>query len=179
MNRLINTLVMKNPFISNKKRSWLMKDVIGSMGSDCEVFKNVDFGSEPYLIEIGDNVKITYGVRFITHDGGVHVLRNLRKLSKESIYGKIKVGNNVFIGNEAMILPGVDIGNNVIIGSRSVVTKSIPSNSVVAGCPAKIVSNLDKYYNKNKSKYIDTSEKKINDRKIYLLNMDSEKFIKK
>lgn len=54
-----------------------------------------------------------------------------------SIVRNIKVGDNVFIGNEVMILSGVTVGNNVIIGAKSLVTKDCDSNSVYAGIPAK------------------------------------------
>ncbi len=68
-----------------------------------------------------------------------------RKLKSK---GKICIGNNVWIGDKATILGGVSIGDNVIVAANAVVTKDIPSNSVVAGVPARIV----KYICKNDSK---------------------------
>lgn len=105
--------------------------------------KDVSFGSEPYLIEIGDDVTITQKVVFHTHDGGVGVLR--KKFPGINVFGKIKVGNNVFIGSNTIILPGVTIGNNVVIGAGSVVTKNVASNSVVAGVPAKFIKSIEEY----------------------------------
>ena len=58
--------------------------------------------------------------------------------------GPIEIGNNVWLGDKVAILSGVKIGDNVIVGANSVVTKSIPSNCVVAGIPAKIIKVLDK-----------------------------------
>lgn len=49
----------------------------GGIGRECEMFSSVEFGSEPYLIDIGDNVRLTYGVTFITHDGGLWKLRKI------------------------------------------------------------------------------------------------------
>jgi acetyltransferase-like isoleucine patch superfamily enzyme len=105
--------------------------------------KRISFGSEPFLVEIGDNVTITSGVTFQTHDGGVGLFR--KEYPGINVFGRIKVGNNVFIGQDAMIMFGVTIGDNVVIGARSVVTKNVPSNVVVAGVPARIIRTLDEY----------------------------------
>lgn len=62
----------------------------------------------------------------------------------------ITIGNDVYIGNNVIILPGVEIGNNVIIGAGAVITKNIPNNSVVAGVPAKVIKSTDEYFEKIK-----------------------------
>lgn len=104
------------------------------------------FGSEPYLITIGKNVEITAGVVFITHDGAVWTLRNFdEKYKTLDVFGPIKIGDNVFIGNNAVILPGVTIGDNVVIGAGSVVAKSIPANSVAAGNPCRVIRSISEY----------------------------------
>lgn len=109
----------------------------------------MEFGSEPYLIELGDNVRITNGVRFVTHDGGLWVLRNLGKIDiSVGKFGKIKVGSNTHIGWNAIIMPGVTIGSNCIIGCGAVVTKDIPDNSVAVGVPARVIETIDEYYEK-------------------------------
>ena len=111
------------------------------------------FGSEPYLITIGENVEITAGVVFITHDGAVWTLRNFDEKYKDlDVFAPIKVGNNVFIGNNAIILPGVTIGDNVVIGAGAVVAKDIPSNSVATGVPAKVIKTLEEYGEKSLEK---------------------------
>ncbi|MFN5630047.1 MAG: acyltransferase, partial [Bacteroidota bacterium] len=96
--------------------------------------KNISFGSEPFLIKIGDDVTITPVVKFQSHNGGVALFRKEHK--GMNVFGKIKIGNNLFIGEDAMIMYGVSIGNNVVIGARSLVTKDIPENSVAVGPPA-------------------------------------------
>ena len=101
------------------------------------------FGSEPYLISLGDHVTVTSNVRFVTHDGGVWVLRD--EEPSIDVFGRIVVGSNVFIGLSTIILPGVTIGDNVVIGAGSVVNRDIPANSVAAGVPARVVSSLDNY----------------------------------
>lgn len=109
------------------------------------------FSTEPWLISIGNNVHIAYGVRFITHDGGTLVI-DYHKYGKEPfvICGNIEVGDNVYIGERVTILPGVKIGNNVIIGAGSVVTKDIPSNTVAAGIPCKPINTIENYVEKIK-----------------------------
>jgi len=102
------------------------------------------FGSEPYLIKLGDHVTITEGVRFITHDGGVWVFRPIHP--DIDVFGKIVVGNNVFIGTGAIVLPGVTIGENSIIGAGAVVTRDIPPGSVAVGVPAKPIMTVDDYW---------------------------------
>ena len=120
------------------------------IGNNCKFMGRVNFGTEPYLVQIGDQVKITNDVRFITHDGGVNVLRNMNLLSNADIFGRIFVGNNVFIGNCVIIMPNVTIGDNVVIGAGSIVTNDIPSNSVAAGVPAKVINTIDAYHEKVK-----------------------------
>lgn len=121
------------------------------MGKDCLIDTDVWFGSEPELIEIGDHVRLTKGVKFITHDGSLWVIREkYPEMKKANKYGKILIGNNVNIGWETMIMPNVTIGNNVIIGAGSIVTKDIPDNSVAAGVPCKVIASVDDYYLKNK-----------------------------
>lgn len=107
------------------------------------------FGSEPWLIELGDNVHITSEVLFLTHDGGTLIYRN--KIPDLEITKPIIVGNNVYFGNRVIILPGVRIGDNVVIGAGSIVTKNVPDNSVVAGIPAKIIKSGDAYLEKLKN----------------------------
>jgi len=118
----------------------------------CKIGENtlldiVNLGSEPYLVEIGNNCHITYNVSFITHDGATWVIK--RKFGfKGTKYGKIIIRDNVYIGNHCIILPNVEIGPNCVIGTGSVVTKSVPSDSVFAGNPAKFICSIEEYYQK-------------------------------
>lgn len=106
------------------------------------------FGSEPWLIKIGNNVHIVSGCNFVNHDGGVLILRD--KYPDLELTDRINIGDNVYIGINCTILPGVNIGSNVIIGAGSIVTKDIPSNSVAAGVPARVIKGLDQYLEKAK-----------------------------
>lgn len=112
------------------------------VGDNSRIFP-CNFGSEPYLISIGNHVTITNGVSFITHDGGVWVLRD--EFPDIDYIRPIIIHDNCFIGINAIILPGVTIGPNSIVGAGSVVTKSVSPNSVVAGVPARAIKSLEEY----------------------------------
>ncbi len=101
------------------------------------------FGSESYLIELGDNVTLAEDVKLIAHDGGVAVLRSMHP--NINVYGTIKINNNCFIGVNAVILPDVIIGPNSVVAAGSVVTKDVPPNTVVAGVPARVICSLGDY----------------------------------
>lgn len=103
----------------------------------------INFGSEPYLVELGDDITLAQGVTFITHDGGARLFR--QEYPGLNVFGKIKIGNNVFIGSSVFILPGVTVGDNVAVAACSVLTKSIPSDVVVAGIPARPIKSIDAY----------------------------------
>src|SRR5690606_1089514 len=143
------------------------------IGKNCSIGTK-NFGSEPYLITIGDHVQITDDVKFFCHGAG-WVFR--LELPDFDFFGKIVVGNNVYIGNNALIMPGVTIGDNSIIAAGAVVTKSVQSNTIVGGNPARIIGNVSdlkeklSYYNLN-TKRMDSKSKRN-----FLLNLENDKFI--
>lgn len=98
------------------------------------------------MITLGNNVHITDGVEFITHDGGTLIYRQY--VPDLEITKPIKIGDYVYIGNNVIILPGVTIGNNVVIGAGAVVSKSIPDNSLAVGVPARVIKTADEYFEK-------------------------------
>lgn len=99
-----------------------------------------------WLIEIGDNVTLAPRVHILCHDASTKTFLNYTKI------GRVSIGNNVFIGAESVVLPGVHIGNNVVIGANSTVTHDIPDNSVAVGSPAKVICTLDEYLEKEKQR---------------------------
>ncbi|MDM1541804.1 acyltransferase [Empedobacter sp. 189-2] len=145
------------------------------IGKGCKIATK-DFGSEPYLIEIGNNVRVTHNVKFFNHGGG-WVLRN--KYPKFDFFGRIKIGDNVYIGNSTIILAGVTIGNNVIVGAGSVVTKSIPNDSVAGGNPAKVICTIEQFEEKYIKYNLDTKGYLAPKKRDYLSKIDEGKFIKK
>ena len=103
--------------------------------------------TRPWLIDIGDDVQITRGVVILTHGYDWSVLKGKYGEVLGSA-GKVKIGNNVFVGMNTVILKGVTIGNNVIIGAGSLVNKDIPDNCVAAGNPARVIMSLEDYHEK-------------------------------
>ena len=102
----------------NGMEKYLMKKGV-SLGKGCHIYSDIS-STESYLITLGDNVTISNGVQFITHDNSVSkVIPNV-----SDVFGKIYIGNNVFIGAKTTILPGVIIEDNTIIAAGCVVTKS-------------------------------------------------------
>lgn len=122
-----------------RKISFLRKQGM-KIGQDCHI-NTMSFSTEPFLIEIGDHVAIAGGTVFITHDGAIWCFRD--EFSNADLFGKIKIGNNVFIGNNSIILSNTEIGDNCIVGAGSVVRGKFQSNSVIIGNPAKVVSNMN------------------------------------
>jgi len=135
------------------------------VGEHCRLL-NVSFSTEPYLIKIGNHVSAT-SVRFETHDGGVWCFR--ADFPEIDIVKPIEIGDNVYIGYEAIILPGVTVGDNVVIGARSVVTKDIPSNSVAVGTPARVIKSLTDYKNKSLKLGDNTKLKSLKSKKNFYI----------
>lgn len=102
--------------------------------------------SHCWLISIGDNVTMAPRVHIICHDASTKGFLNYTKIAP------VTIGDNVFIGAESVVLPGVSIGNNVIIGANSTVSHDVPNNTVVAGNPARPICSLEQYLDKERSR---------------------------
>lgn len=134
------------------------------------------WSSEGFLINIGNHCAITAGVKMFTH-GGAWVAR--KKYPQFDNFGKIVIGNYVYIGCNSMIMPGVTIGDNVLVAAGSVVTKSIPPNVVVGGNPAKIICTVDEYIERNLKYNTDSKGMSPSEKKKLLLSIPDETFVKK
>lgn len=111
------------------------------IGSGCKFYNaNIDYG-HGFLVKIGNNVTLSH-CSILTHDASTERLIGYTKI------GKVTIEDNVFVGMNSIILPNVNIGENSIIGAGTVITKSIPSNVVVAGNPAKVICDIDTFKNK-------------------------------
>lgn len=137
-----------------------------NIGNKARFTGKINFGSEPFLVSIGNYVTLAHNVTFHTHDGGVWVFRN--KYPSINVFGKITIGNNVFIGSNVIILPNISIGVNIVVGTRSIITKSIESNSIVAGNPARSIRTIDEYEEKvlKNASFIDNNNMKLASKKI-------------
>lgn len=150
--QIVNKLLFPNDYCSEAYVRFLRRGG-AKIGEGTHFYspkaKPVDETSLPF-IEIGENCRITTGVRILAHDYSYAVLRPLyhHMLCKT---GVTKIGNNVFIGMNSIIAMGCQIGNNVIVGAGSIVTKDIPDNVVVGGNPARVICTMEEYYQKNYS----------------------------
>lgn len=95
-------------------------------------------------------------MKITTHDGGMWVIRKKKGYSNADIFGKVEIGNNVHIGFNSIIMPGVKIGDNVIVGCGAIVTKNIPKNSVAVGTPARVIESIDEYLLKHNEEIVMT-----------------------
>lgn len=108
----------------------------------------------PSLITIGDNVDMNDHFTIMGHDFGHRVFLPLFGEFLSSS-GVVSIGNNVYIGTNVTILKGGIIGDNCIIGAGSLVNKPIPSNSVAAGVPCKVICTIEEYYAKRQKQWVD------------------------
>ena len=100
----------------------------------------------PDFVEIGENFVSAPGSIILAHDAST--IRHCDKIRIEMTIIK----DNVFLGANAVILPGVTIGKNSIVGAGAIVTKDVPDGVIVAGNPARVISTVDDYINKCKIK---------------------------
>ena len=156
--------------LEQDKRKEMLKEMFAEIGEDCYIEppfhanwggKNVHFGNGVYAnfnLTLVDDGKIFVGnnVMFapnVTVASATHPINpNIRR--KQAQYNlSIHIGDNVWIGANSVILPGVHIGKNTVIGAGSVVTKDIPDNVVAVGNPCRVLREINdndmKYYNKN------------------------------
>ena len=144
--------------ISEEERDALTRQLLGKCGKNTVLGRGFrcDYG---YNIEAGDNFYVNYNVVIldvckvkigdnclIAPQAGIYTAAHpldaaVRRSGLE--YGRpVTIGNDVWIGGGARILPGVTLGDNVVVGAGAVVTKSFPSSVVIAGNPARVIKKL-------------------------------------
>jgi acetyltransferase-like isoleucine patch superfamily enzyme len=117
----------------------------------CRIYTQ-NFGTEPWLIKLGNRVCISPDVTFATHGLNFPFQEKYKSLT---YFGPIEIKDNVQIGINVTILPYVTIGPNSVVGAGSVVTKDIPPDSVAAGNPARVLCTMDEYEKKCVAMHID------------------------
>ena len=144
--------------ISEEERDALTRQLLGKCGKNtvlgrgfrCDYGYNIEAGENFYVnfnvvildvckVKIGDNCLIApqAGIYTAAHPLDAAVRRSGLE------YGRpVTIGNDVWIGGGARILPGVTLGDNVVVGAGAVVTKSFPSSVVIAGNPARVIKKL-------------------------------------
>lgn len=114
----------------------------------------------PWLVSIGDHVSITHGVIILIHDYSWSVIKRHEEFKGEILgaMSPVKIGNNVFIGMNAVITRGVSIGDNVIIGAGSVVTSDCEADSVYAGNPARKIMTIQQFREKRLNRQLEEAK---------------------
>ena len=153
------------------RKAELLKNILGKTGENvhinapfhCDYGYNIEVGDNFFSnynltildvakVRIGDNAQIAPNVSIYTAGHPIHP--DSRNSGYE--YGiDVTIGDNVWIGGNAVIMPGVTIGDNVVIGAGSVVTKDLPDNVIAAGNPCRIIREIteadrDFYYKDRK-----------------------------
>lgn len=145
------------------------------IGNNCFIATR-GWSSEPYLIEIGDNVQLTAGVKIHTHGGGNIVRRDYPHFD---VFGKVKIGDWSYIGTNAQIMPGVTIGNRSLVAAGAIVTKSIPDGVVVGGNPARYICTIEEYIRNNEKYNTNTKGLTPIQKQKIIVNLPDSKFIVK
>lgn len=153
--RMYNATTEEEPEL----RSQIIKDLFGKVGAEVEIVPpfHCDYGSNIYAgnglymnygcvildcntVHIGENVLCGPYVQIYT---ATHPIEPKIRQTKLELAIRISIGNNVWIGGNAIICAGVTIGDNTTIGAGSVVVKDIPANVVAAGNPCRIIRSID------------------------------------
>ncbi len=119
------------------------------IGEDCHIGIR-KLASEPFLVKLGNKVIISNNALFVTHTSGWNFRDRIPDLHS---FGKIVVGDNCYIGANAILLPNISIGDNCIVAAGAIVTKDVPPNSIAAGAPARVVGNIEDFYQKIKKNW--------------------------
>lgn len=164
MNKILEKIQKLHFFLifdGERRANYLKKKkLLKGIGENC-LFQTRNFPMDPKCVLIHNNVTIAAKVNFVTHDAIRHVLVNKYKKNYSMNLGCIEIMDNVFIGLGTIIMPNVRVNENVIIAAGSVVTRDVPSNSVVAGVPAKVIGSFEDLNKKREflSKEIKASNK--------------------
>jgi UDP-2-acetamido-3-amino-2,3-dideoxy-glucuronate N-acetyltransferase len=105
-----------------------------TIGAGCNISNRSFIESSYAPVSIGDSVTIAASVIISSHDGAYRQTYGL-DMKKEAV----RINKGAFIGNNAIILPGIEVGEQAIVGAGAVVTKNVGPRSVVAGVPARII----------------------------------------
>lgn len=116
------------------------------IGKRCHIYQPRFDPMAPFLIEIGDNVGMAAGVTVLTHDGALAMVHGVER------FGRVRIGNDVMVGTDALLLPGVTIGDGAVVGAKAVVSRDVPPREVWGGNPARRICTVDELLAKSKAR---------------------------
>lgn len=121
--------------------AWLKRHGgLNAIGKHCSIQRNVVI-TDPAYVRVGNNVRLS-GCTLFGHDGSVNMLNRAYGLRLDHV-GKIDIRDNVFIGHNSVILPGVTIGPNSVVAAGAVVSADVLPHSVYGGVPARRICAID------------------------------------
>ncbi len=154
---LVHQFNASDPTDSDRRLA-LLRDLLGSLGEGAQVLTplHCDYGYQVHIgvgafvncgavfldvatITLGEHVQVGPNVQFLTPTHPIEP--QLRRTGLEAAK-PIAIGDNVWLGGGAIILPGVSVGENTVVGAGSVVTKGLPANVVAVGSPARVIRTL-------------------------------------
>lgn len=141
MRRILEKLHLVKPVDYTSVESMRSRGV--KIGENVDILNSSIDACHGFLISIGNNVTIT-GATLLAHDAST------KKALGYSKVGRIDIGDDVFIGKGAIILPNTHIGNRVIVGAGCVVARDVPDNTVVIGNPCQVLCTYDEYIERNR-----------------------------
>jgi acetyltransferase-like isoleucine patch superfamily enzyme len=113
-----------------------------AMGEQCSVSRFAKI-TDPMFVRLGNNVRLARCTIF-GHDGSINMLRNAYGVRVDRV-GKVDIRDNVFVGEQAMLMPDVTIGPDAIVAAGSVVTRDVEPGTIVAGVPARVIGKVADY----------------------------------
>jgi len=158
--RQIEKLILK--YGSQPWRHAVMRRMGIRLGEGCRIY-TTKFGSEPFLIKIGNRVAISPDVTFVNHKPNWNFQEKYESLTG---FGTIIIEDNCQIGINVTILPDVRIGPNSLVGAGSVVAKDVPPNTVAAGVPAKVICSMEEHEQRCLAEHIDIPKDRNAARKV-------------
>lgn len=123
---------------------YTMKKYGVTFGENVKIYDSFIDRGFGFLITIGNNVTIT-NAKVYAHDASMNLFTGKTKV------GKVTIGDNVFIGANAVVMPNVKIGNNVIIGAGCIVTKDVSDDSILVGNPSRYIGKTSDFINKHEN----------------------------
>lgn len=149
MNISIVLFKLKLRFASLQKKNEMLRGKFFFLGENVKLY-TTDFGSEPYLISIHDNVTCAANVHFVTHDVSCFNMARYLNVSENNIdkVGCIELFENAFVGAYSILMPNTSVGKNSVLAAGSLLTKHIPEGEVWGGVPAKFIMKTDDYAKK-------------------------------